>query len=285
MKRLFILLLALCLASSAAWAQTEGDFAYSISGGEAKITAYTGSAAELTLPDTLGGCPVTSIGVCAFRDCKTLTQVTTPDSVTRIGSRAFHNCHALAQITIPESVVRIDTHAFYGCASLRQLVLHDRLSDVNILAFYGCSAIRLCDADSLTAFVLTDVGYTFTDPDYPQLALKAYEDTEGRRTFTVADCDASAVSVSFPDRVTAIDRYAFFGCAQLTEITLPEGVAAIEKSAFEGCSSLSRMTIPGSVSSIAEDAFALCPDVTVVAPYGSAAHLFAEANGLAWQAL
>ena len=72
---LFSLLLMLCLFFAPASAETEGDFSYSIIDGNAKITAYTGSAARLILPDTLGGYPVTAIGYCAFRNCTALTQV------------------------------------------------------------------------------------------------------------------------------------------------------------------------------------------------------------------
>ena len=127
MKKLCLLLLALMpfLFSSPALAQTEGDFAYSISDGQATITAYTGSAAELTLPDTLGGCPVTAIRYCAFRDCKTLAQLVIPEGIVSIGSNAFAGCTSLSQVSLPESLRLIGSHAFYGCFSLTQITLND----------------------------------------------------------------------------------------------------------------------------------------------------------------
>ena len=287
MRRLFFLLIALCLVSSASIAQTEGGFSYSIRNQEATITAYTGSSADLLLPDTLGGYPVTAIGVCAFRNCSFLTRVEIPDGIVRIGSNAFQNCSSLTQLLIPDSVTRIDTHAFYGCASLRQLSLHDGIGNINALAFYGCSAVRYCNPESLTAYVLTDVGYSFTSPDDPQLSLKAYEHTAGKRTFTIAACEKSAQSVSFPDRITAIERYAFFGCDRLTEIVLPDGIIEIAQSAFEGCRALTRITLPRSIEKIADDAFSGCSGLTIIAPPGSAGQAFAQANaesGFSWQA-
>jgi len=287
MKKRFTLpalLLVLCLIASCAWAQNEGDFAYSVSDGEARITAYTGSASRLILPDTMGGYPVTSIGICAFRNCTSLTHVEIPDGVTRIGSRAFKNCTSLEQILIPPSVTRIDTHAFYACSSLEQIALHDNIDQVNILAFYGCSAARHCRRASLTAYVLTDVGYSFTDPAYPQLTLKAFEDDQGQRTFTVADCDTAAVSVVFPASVTAIERYAFSGCASLTEIVIPDSVAEIAEAAFQNCASLAQITLPEGIKKIAGNAFSGCASLTVIAPPESAGHAFAQANGLAWRA-
>ena len=163
MKRLLLLVLALCMMASSAFAQTEGDFEYFISDGQATITGYTGSASELILPDTLGGCSVTAIRYCAFRNCPSLTQVVIPEGVTAIGSRAFQNCPALTQIVFPESVQRLDTHAFHGCCSLKQILLPDHLARIHTLAFYGCSAVRYCIPDSRTAQTLRAAGLAFSD--------------------------------------------------------------------------------------------------------------------------
>lgn len=287
MKKICMLLAAallLGLISSSGYALEEGGFVYSVVGGEAKITAYSGHATELTLPAALGGYPVTAISYCAFRNCASLTSVVIPEGVVSIGSNPFQNCTSLSDIRIPESVTAIGTHAFYACSSLKQIHLHDNLDRINILAFYGCSAARICSPDSLTAFVLTDIGYSFTHPDYPALTLKAFED-DGQRTFTVSDCDESAESVSFPEGVTAIERSAFFGCSALTEIVIPDGVREIASSAFAGCCALTQITIPGSVESIEGDAFSGCSDLTIISPHGSAGQAFAQANGLAWQSM
>lgn len=163
MKRLFFLLLVLCHFSSTVLAQTEGDFTYSISDSQATITGYTGSAAELILPDTLGGYPVTAIRYCAFRNHPSLTRVVIPEGVLVIGSRAFQNCPSLTQIVFPESIQRLDTHAFHGCAALKQILLPDHLTRIHTLAFYGCSAVRYCVPDSQTAQTLSAAGLSFSD--------------------------------------------------------------------------------------------------------------------------
>lgn len=280
-----LLLMMLCLSASPVRADTEGDFAFSVKNGRATLTAYTGSADHLTVPDTLGGYPVTSISYCAFRDCAALLSVALPGSVTTIGSNAFENCASLSQIILPDSLAYIGTHAFYGCVSLEQIAFPESLKRLHPYAFYGCSADRLCGLQSRAALVLTDYGYSFISPDYPQLSLTAHENAEGIRTFTVTNCEESAVSVSFPDGVTLIDGYAFFNCASLTEIILPEGIAEIAYSAFEGCVSLKEITIPASVVRIAGDAFARCQSVTLIAPEGSAGLAFAQKYGYAWRAL
>ena len=56
-------------------AATQNGFVYSVYDNEATITKYRGSATSLTIPDTLGGYPVTSIGEDAFSDCDSLQNI------------------------------------------------------------------------------------------------------------------------------------------------------------------------------------------------------------------
>ena len=65
----------------------------------------------------IGG-DVTSIGVNAFRNCCSLSQIAIPESITSIGVNAFQNCYSLSQITIPESVTSIGSYAFQNCYSI-----------------------------------------------------------------------------------------------------------------------------------------------------------------------
>ena len=275
-RSVFLLLLMLCLFISPVSAQTDGDFAYSIRDGKAIITAYTGSAGKLIVPDTLDNHPVTAINYCAFRNCASLEQITLPDGLLTIGSNAFQDCTSLEQIDLPDTLAFIGTHAFYGCAKLTQITLPESIERLHPYAFYGCSAVRRCSLMGRAALVLTDFGYSFICPEYPQLSLMAHEDDAGLRTFTVTDCDDSSVHVGLPAGTTLIDGYAFSHCASLTEITLPDSVTEISYSAFEGCSALTRVILSDNVVKIAENAFSLCPDITLIAPEGSAAQALAQ---------
>ena len=84
------------------------------------ITGYSGTPpAALTIPSTINGQPVTSIGYHAFQYCY-LTSVTfaTPCNLSSIGANAFFNCDSLTGIDIPGSVTSIGDYAFSSCYAL-----------------------------------------------------------------------------------------------------------------------------------------------------------------------
>ena len=110
-----------------AWADTKTingyTWSYEIYDGTAEICNYDSAAISpkpigaVTIPSTLGGKPVTSIGNSAFENCDGLTSVKIPDTVTSIGYGAFSCCSGLTSVMIPNSVW-IGYEAFCGCSGL-----------------------------------------------------------------------------------------------------------------------------------------------------------------------
>ncbi len=92
-------------------------FRYRLEDGGAVITGYEGNAAMLTVPDTLDGHPVISIGERAFEGAS-VSAIVIPDGVQDIGWFAFYNCHKLVNVTLPQSVSSIGYAVFDGCGAL-----------------------------------------------------------------------------------------------------------------------------------------------------------------------
>ena len=74
----------------------------------------------------------------------------------------------------------------------------------------------------------------------------------------------SLSSITIPDGMTSIGKYAFSGCTGLTSITLPNSVTSIGEYAFFGCSNLTSVNIPDGVTSIGDYTFYNCALLTSI---------------------
>ena len=90
--------------------------------------------------DTLLGYVHTS-GEQAFEGCKTLTNITFPNTVQGISRLAFHDCDALKRITFPSSAVGIGEYAFYSCDALTgvHFSLECSITRIRNDTFAGCN--------------------------------------------------------------------------------------------------------------------------------------------------
>ena len=98
MKKVLSLLLAFAMlfavvpmSALTASAETYEYYTYKVSDGKATIKDVdTSISGDITLPSTLGGYPVISIGDWAFEDCNNLESITLGNRVTSIGYQAFY---------------------------------------------------------------------------------------------------------------------------------------------------------------------------------------------------
>ena len=101
---------------------TEGCWSFTVDGGKATVTGYSGNEDAETVPSMLGGYPVTAIGDEAFYDYCIFQSLSLPAGLETIGNAAFYGCYRLTDLTIPSSVRSIGEEAFAGnCVALKSI--------------------------------------------------------------------------------------------------------------------------------------------------------------------
>ncbi len=244
------LVLLLTLLPVEARAAADGDWTYTVSGNAATITAYNGSGGSVTIPSTLGGKPVTTIGRAAFYQCTGLTTVTIPNSVASIGIKAFSGCTGLTAVTIPNSVTGIGAQAFSACTSLTAVTIPNSVTSIDFEAFSGCTGLTAVtipkSVTSLNSRAfsgcsgLTKISVAADNPTYCSVDGVLFNKAI---TTLFAYPVGKTGSYTIPSSITSIGEYAFSGCTGLTAVTIPSSVTSIGDFALTGCTGLTTINI------------------------------------------
>ncbi len=238
------------------------------------ITGCTGAGGEITIPDTINGLTVASIGAGAFQHNSSLTNITIPATIISLGSLAFSDCtnlteiHFLGNAPIADlTVFSGDNHAivYYpphtaGWSSPFDGLLAGQLNPpspagdfsyytingaVTIYHYYGAGG---------------DIGIPSTINGLPVVAIWDW-------TF---EYNYSLTSVTIPNSVTNIGNYSFIDCGNLTSVTIGNGVTSIGYMAFYDCWNLTNVMMGRSVTSIGDNAFEYCGSPLTVDCLGNA---------------
>ena len=223
--------------TAAAESTKSGDYTYgTLSDGTITITAYSGTATTLTVPETLDGKTVTRVAQYAFRGNTTLKSVTVGGSITNVEYGAFQNCSALESITFKSGIKAIGRYACSGCSNLSKVTAASTLENVWCNAFSGTKWLteqRKAGSAVVLAGCLIDVtasgAYTVPSTVKAICEYAFYYD--------------SVTSVTIPSGVKAIGNSAFYNCSSLTSVSIPASVTSIEDSVFYNCSKLSSITV------------------------------------------
>ena len=173
-KKLLSMICAICtifmLLPTAIFADTYEDFEYSITEetNEVTITKYTGTDTVVSIPDTINGNPVTSIGTGAFAGRDNLENITIPNGVTSIGSHAFDRC-GFTSITIPNNVTSIGNAAFRECSKLQSIFLPIGLNVVydSVHIISRATKVRYSLDSGKVTITSIDLGYGKSSVDLP----------------------------------------------------------------------------------------------------------------------
>ena len=207
----------------------QSGYNYSVNDNGITLEKYTGSDTEVTIPSTIDGKTVTSIGKNAFMFASNkteITKVTIPDTVVSIGDYAFSGLTNLESVTIPTSVTSIGKRAFYNTA-LKSVSIPSGVKTIGNEAFYSCKSLEEVTIPS----TVTSIGSNA----FAGTALKTVTIPNGVKTIGTSafkDCK-NLESVTIPSSVTSIGATAFYNSG-VKIICLPDSITSIGRNALKG---------------------------------------------------
>ena len=207
------------------------------------------TSGKVTIPSTVNGYTVTTIGGFAFTGCNSVTSIVIPNTVEHIGGYAFtageisaENLISMNSIDIPSSVKSIGAYAF-ARTRLTSITIPSSVTDISDSAFDGCLEMTSMTVDTKNT---------------------KYDSRNNCNAIIETASDQLVAGISttvIPSDVKRIGDRAFFGIKGLKEITLSSAIEFIGEYAFYGCENLKTVTIEGNVSTIKYNAFGGCPSL------------------------
>lgn len=167
-------------------------------------------------------------------------------------------CAEIPDSLLSAKVTEIANNAFFGDAELEEVVFENAtgLRRIGSNAFCNCTSIN-----------------SVTIPDLDEMGFGVFQGCTELKALTV------------DEGLTTIPMQAFYDCGKLEDITLPASVTTIEEYAFANCGSLKELEIPRTVTDISDTAFYNCDQLVILCYTDSAAHLYAQKQGIPFELL
>lgn len=217
------------------------------------LLSYKGSAKSFSVPETVNGITVKSIGESAFENSD-ITEIILPDSVESIKDSAFRNCPELKTI-YAKNVKTIGNNAFYNCTWIKNMMLLGPLTSIGEYSFYNTGSKQNAFIGSTFTLNLKQLTAipdgTFSGSAIAELNLGEIK-TIGKNAFL--NCN-QLVNVSF-DYLMNMPDGCFRGCESLVFVGI-SGLSYIPISAFNSCENLVYAMFPD-VKFVSSNAFENC---------------------------
>ena len=139
-RTLFISLFIMVVFTIKSYAAS--DFSYTLdASGNATITAYNGTESNLTIPSTIDGHNVVTIGSHAFDESRnstnghTIKNLVISEGIERIELLAFAKCDNLETVKLPESLTFLDMQTFIQCSKLKSINIPSKITSIGNSTF------------------------------------------------------------------------------------------------------------------------------------------------------
>ncbi len=250
----------------------------------AMLTGYEGDESTLSLPQTVNGLTVTSIGRDFMCQSKTLTSITLPDSVTWISGGALADCPLLSEVKLGKNIEYIGEFALTGTpyyASLTDefvtvgrgvLIKYNGTEDEIVIPDGVCSvSTPFSQSETLRRVTLSDTVVSIAEHAfagcYKLYAIDLGQSLKYIGNGAFSNC-IGLMDIDAPESLEYIAEAAFYSCEQLRWAMVP-GAEYIGPSAFEYCNQLRLVGIGARLSALGYNSFAGTPNIYGVHFWGS----------------
>jgi len=158
---------------------------------------------EVVIPST-----VTKIDDMAFSGCSALESITIGNAVTSIGYMSFADCKSLKNIVIPDSVNKIGEYAFSNCTGIVSVTIGNGVTSIGNWAFSSCNSLSKVNITDIAAWCNISFGNSSSNPI--SIAGKIYF------------YDELITNLVISENITAIEKYAFYGCTSITKVSFKQ---------------------------------------------------------------
>lgn len=289
-----------------------GNYTYTVTDGEATITAYTGSETDVVIPAQIDGINVVEIGDAAFAQNTAIQSVVISNGIKRLGHGIFDECTSLSSITFSKTLewmgrwnfdgtaiekirldqtseLELDAYAFAGADKLTQIELYGNTTVMSSSTFSSCNAL---DTVAIGANVSEKYGGDGGLHSCPNLRVITLSDNNTNYTLkdgvlynedmTKIFCypaKKGGTEYIMPNTVEEVPSFTFWYNRYLEKIVFSTNLTTIGNYATSDNYCLSIVEIPASVTSIGNSAFT---DLTIWGFKGSAAETYANRYDLAF---
>ncbi len=204
-----------------------GDWEYTVSSGEARITKYLGTSTNVTIPSTLNKYHVVAVESYVFEGSN-IKVLTVPAGLEYIGYGAFKNCYYLSNI-------------YWNAKNCKVEFLRAQMGSMHAFVNAGkySSGLKVTFGSSVERI--------------PNCLFESNESNYARVT-----------SVEISDSVKYIGSYAFSNCFDLTTVKFGKNIEKIESEAFLECHSLTSITIPATLEEMGYAVFKNCYNLSSI---------------------
>ena len=240
-------------------------------GNAINVHVYGNYSGDVTLPSTLDGHKVISIGrgyassgnelffwsMNQERYLDNITSITVPDGVKYINSQALAYCDNLQKVILPDSVIYIGNDVFDGDDNLAYINsdVEGKVVMPENLQYYGESLFT--HTKKINSFEFPkQIDYIqnwtfYQTKGFDELTIPGQFKYIGHSAF----CDSTITKVTIEDGVEMIDGSAFAMNDRLKKVNIADSVVSIGGGAFQLCKVLERFNYTGKLNYIGADVF------------------------------